>query len=119
MKAENCNVLIEEKQGFHKCEQCGEEFIKPIFATVSSRDLTDQYYACPRCLSKVRAFENQKNEETCKEQVLKKKVYNKAEILKKGLTCNYSLGHLKKRPKNTPIPEECFTCTKMIECLAS
>jgi len=31
--------------------------------------------------------------------------------------CNHYLGYLKNFPKNTPIPDECFGCLKMIECL--
>jgi len=31
--------------------------------------------------------------------------------------CNHFLGYLKKIPKNTIIPDECFGCLKMIECL--
>ena len=31
--------------------------------------------------------------------------------------CLHGLGYLKKRGKNVPIPEECFTCSKMIDCM--
>ena len=31
--------------------------------------------------------------------------------------CPYHFGYLKQHPKNTPIPNECFTCTKIMECL--
>ena len=32
--------------------------------------------------------------------------------------CRLFHGYLKKRPKNTPIPDECLICSRMIECLA-
>ncbi len=32
--------------------------------------------------------------------------------------CPHSFGYLKEHPKNTPIPNECLTCTKIMECLA-
>jgi hypothetical protein len=32
--------------------------------------------------------------------------------------CTHFLGYLKKRGKDTPFPDECLTCDKMIECLA-
>ena len=32
--------------------------------------------------------------------------------------CPYHVGYLKKRPKNTPVPEECFTCVEMIDCMS-
>lgn len=31
--------------------------------------------------------------------------------------CPYNFGYLKEHPKNTPIPNECLTCTKIMECL--
>ncbi|MFQ5999213.1 MAG: hypothetical protein ACE5J6_00410 [Candidatus Bathyarchaeia archaeon] len=31
--------------------------------------------------------------------------------------CPHHFGYLKEYPKNTPIPNECFTCTKIMECL--
>lgn len=30
--------------------------------------------------------------------------------------CKHGLGYLKALPKNTPIPEECLTCDRIIEC---
>ena len=32
------------------------------------------------------------------------------------LSCNYHLGYLSNLPKNIKIPDECYTCTKLIEC---
>lgn len=31
--------------------------------------------------------------------------------------CPHHFGYLKEHPKNTPIPNECLTCTKIMECL--
>ena len=31
--------------------------------------------------------------------------------------CLHEFGYLKNRPKNKPIPDECLTCPKMIQCL--
>lgn len=33
--------------------------------------------------------------------------------------CSYGFGHLAKRDKNTPIPDECLSCSKMLECMGS
>ena len=33
--------------------------------------------------------------------------------------CPHHFGYLNEHPKNTPIPNECLTCTKIMECLAS
>ena len=32
--------------------------------------------------------------------------------------CPYRFGYLKEHPKHTPIPNECLTCTRIMECLA-
>jgi hypothetical protein len=32
--------------------------------------------------------------------------------------CPYHFGYLREHPKNTPIPNECLTCTKIMECLS-
>lgn len=31
--------------------------------------------------------------------------------------CSHFFGYLRKIPKNTPIPDECFGCPKMVDCL--
>lgn len=31
--------------------------------------------------------------------------------------CPYRFGYLREHPKNTPIPNECLTCVKIMECL--
>lgn len=33
--------------------------------------------------------------------------------------CPHDFGYLKKRDKNTPIPDECLSCPRMMECLSS
>ena len=32
--------------------------------------------------------------------------------------CPHHFGYLKEHPKHTPIPNECLTCTRLMECLA-
>jgi hypothetical protein len=34
-----------------------------------------------------------------------------------SVKCTHFLGYLKKRSKEAPIPDECLTCDKMIECM--
>ena len=33
-----------------------------------------------------------------------------------SLECPYHIGYLKKLPEETPIPDECFRCPRMVEC---
>jgi hypothetical protein len=37
---------------------------------------------------------------------------------KNHIKCPHNFGYLYKLPKNTPIPEECFFCSRVIDCLA-
>ena len=105
-----------------KCDTCGEEFEAPLFAMVSSGYLLEEYYACPRCLSKVCTAERnnpveteEEEEEEEAETIQNFKVEDKTEDT---VVCTHYLGYLKRRPKNTPIPEECLTCSKMIDCMS-
>jgi len=106
----------ENKLGF-KCSECGEEFQKPIRATVSSNVNVHKYFACPRCLTEVSNVKDQEDVED-KETVFPKREIKKAAAkLEENVECNHFVGYLKQRPKNTPFPEECLTCSKMIDCL--
>jgi len=106
-----------ESQEFLRCEECGEEFQKPILATVSSGLIAKEYYACPRCLSKVNDAENSEDKEE-EEKPENKEDLNIMDKSEEDISCGHELGYLKKRPKGMPIPEECLVCDKMIECLA-
>lgn len=37
---------------------------------------------------------------------------------KNHIKCLHHFGFLSKLPKNIPIPEECFFCSRVIECIA-
>lgn len=101
-----------------KCDECGEKFRKPLLATISSNINIQKYYACPRCLTKVNIVEKQKREENRESVYQTKEVKKTTTKLEENVNCNHFVGYLKKRPKDTPFPEECLTCNKMIECLA-
>jgi len=36
---------------------------------------------------------------------------------KNSKTCPYHFGYLKKHAKNKPIPDECWNCSRIVECL--
>jgi DNA-directed RNA polymerase subunit RPC12/RpoP len=103
-----------------RCSTCGEEFKTPLLAMVSSGFIVEEYYACPKCLSKVGSLEQPKNLEGDEavdeaEEALEMKIEDDME---ESVACAHHLGYLKQRPKNTPIPEECLTCSKMIDCMS-
>ena len=118
LRSDDIGHSFVESQACSRCDACGEEFEKPVLATVSSGYVVKEYYACPRCLSKVGDVESRESKKEKEVQFLEKEVKIEMDTSEKGETCSHELGYLKRRPKNTPIPEECLTCNKMIECLA-
>jgi DNA-directed RNA polymerase subunit RPC12/RpoP len=100
------------------CNACGEIFDAPLLATVSSDNLVEEYYACPKCLSKVLSVERREQEEVDDIGGEDSPRDIEAEdIVAKKAGCAHHLGYLKSRPKKNTIPEECLTCSKMIECM--
>lgn len=104
------------------CEACGRTFESPIRLTNLSATPLQIYNACPFCFSKL--DENVGLEEPDNLKVLDSKdsntVLGKKQKSIKSLEptgCPHYFGYLKKRPKNTPIPEACLTCEKMIQCV--
>ena len=114
-KSESEMVYIEEDYLNFSCDECGEHYQKPILATVSANGNVQTYYACPHCLAKIDEAKTQKKEESKK---VSAKAYRRPDAkAETGTKCQHHFGYLKKRPKNTPIPDECLTCDRMIECL--
>jgi len=107
---------VNENQTAFTCGTCGEKFHKPILATVSSSGYIQKYYACPRCIVKIRDTKAQEKEEE-KATFQRGDSKKLAAVSESNFECGHFLGYLKKRSKDTPIPDECLTCNKMIECL--
>ncbi|MDH7564049.1 MAG: hypothetical protein QHH24_04080 [Candidatus Bathyarchaeota archaeon] len=87
--------------------------MSPLLATVSSNGNVQQYYACPRCITRVNKADARAREEP-------RIVVGAARRLEKPREeagCSHFVGYLNRRPKNMPIPDECLTCSKMVECL--
>lgn len=106
-----------ESKGF-TCERCERAYEKPVLASVVSSGQTQVYYACPWCLTRVSPVQA---EETFCEPASP----DRADQAKKAATvekvaaagCTHYFGYLKKREKDKPIPDECLTCSKMVDCL--
>ena len=122
MQKENLWQLDEDDcprktQRNYTCEECGVTFHNPILATVYSRGQTQKYYACPRCITRVRNAETLLKD---KAQSNSKETASEAtgpKIAQQMQTCEHFFGYLNKHPKDTLFPDECLTCTKMVECL--
>ena len=99
------------------CNECGEKFDKPLLTSISAQGLVQTYYACPRCLSKIP--ENNEKEKEENETLAPPERPEKGHPTPQNEKCPHFLGYLKKRSKETAIPESCLTCERIIECMAS
>ncbi len=132
--------LREDSQGsFYRCPnpECRKIFDKPIVLTDLSQNSTHVRSACPHCgfdlqtVSPVGA--SKKLEKAVKTPLHPEEPMERVEASKitkekqsspppKGVQarppeCRHFFGYLKKIPKNTPIPDECFGCLRMVDCL--
>jgi DNA-directed RNA polymerase subunit RPC12/RpoP len=118
LKFESARPVLSATHASSRCRTCGEKFETPLLAMVSSGYLVEEYYACPKCLSKVGDIERNKTVEVDEANEDEESLETEAEDkIEETVACAHHLGYLKWRPKNTPIPEECLTCSKMIECM--
>jgi len=117
LKLENEDYFFKDNQAGFRCSGCNGTFQKPILATISSRGCVQTYYACPRCLSKISVVKDDKNEEGKETSISMKNVKKAVVKHEDNAMCKHFLGYLKKRSKDVPIPDDCLTCDKMIECL--
>ncbi|RLI20788.1 hypothetical protein DRO54_05345 [Candidatus Bathyarchaeota archaeon] len=121
-------VNLEEGKYICPYEDCGREFEKPILVTNKSINPPQTYLGCPHCLSRidvevpeVKKVE-EKIEQTVKLAEIKKIIEKNAKKEKKKKEkeegeCPYHFGYLKEKEKDLPIPEECLTCPRMLECM--
>jgi len=106
------------------CTQCGEEFNQPLLAELHREGVIEEYFACPRCLTKVGEVERETaaEEEAVdveEDEVPAEEPINAEEVkTEERQSCPYFMGYLKKREKGTSIPEGCLTCSRMIDCLS-
>lgn len=114
---DNENDYFGEDPAVFKCNVCATAFQKPILATVSSSDSVQTYRACPHCLAKVGDAQHRKNKENEATSLSIKNVQKTATKPEEDAHYKNFFGYLNEREKDTPIPEECLTCSKMIECL--
>jgi DNA-directed RNA polymerase subunit RPC12/RpoP len=104
-----------ESRGF-TCEECGKVYEKPILANIISEGQTQEYYACPRCMTKVSETPKTIQEPQPPAQTVQAKKTTAAE--KEVVAgCAHYFGYLRKREKDKSFPDECLTCSKMVDCL--
>jgi len=95
--------------------KCGKIFSAPIELTVRAEGSLETYHACPHCFSRVSVSDNlEKSLSEVPLGVLKKA----SEVTENDVVdCAHSLGYLKTRSKDSPIPDECLTCAAILKCM--
>lgn len=122
----------------HVCAylRCGKAFETPVRLTdLSHKPSSETYYACPHCFSKVDNAEIVRSSSISSELEHlhdggygltagvggSKKAGDVAqkELSKEStLNCPHHVGYLKTRPKNEVVPDGCFLCPKILQCMA-
>ena len=138
---ENSN---ESNESFYLCpnQECRKIFQKPVVLTDLSQNAPRVYSACPHCgfdletastsavrkkttmtLKTSKPEMSAKSTETSEKPTVAKDVQKRPTAFPKSLKarppeCSHFFGYLRKIPRNTPIPDECFSCPQMVECLS-
>lgn len=97
---------------------CGKEFRQPVVLTNETETEHKKYYACPHCLSKVDlVLQDAKNFSTVKAVAsIDPKIYSYKQ--QKPENCTFYIEYLKALLDNTPLPEACLICSKVMVCIA-
>jgi len=94
-----------------KCpyQGCEKSFDKPAILTDANIIPRQTYYACPYCMSKLDiTIENMK--------VVGVKPADYPKVFDSPAKCAHYSGFLNAVPKGAPIPDECLTCPKVMQC---
>ncbi len=95
--------------------KCGKILSEPIKLTVRAEGSLETYYACPHCFSRMSFSDNL--EKGLGEAPLGALRDASKSIKNDAVYCAHSLGYLKTRPKDSPIPDECLTCSRILKCM--
>jgi len=99
--------------------KCQRKIEEPILLSNLSTASAEQYYACPHCFIKLDVIstepQKQKEEKEKKQEELPIEPPEKEE--KGPSKCAGYLGYLASLPENKPIPQECLTCPKVLDCV--
>jgi len=112
---------LPDKSGVVVCPnpECHREIEEPILLNCLSTASKEKYYACPYCFMKLDVnAENPQPQKKEKSQEQKEPSVKPPKKEAKELSqCPHDFGYLAKRPKNSPIPQECLVCSKTVECI--
>ncbi|MEM0313162.1 MAG: hypothetical protein QW056_03645 [Candidatus Bathyarchaeia archaeon] len=88
---------------------CGKSFSKPAVVTDTSVIPRETHYACPYCMSKIDVIIED-------DKIVEVKPADYPRVLDSPAKCAYHFGFLSTLPKESPIPDECLVCPKVLQC---
>ena len=103
-------------------KKCGKLITEPLrMVDLSTGSKEKVLYVCPYCMSKLKAVTRQESSPKSSVEKPDAAVEKPNEAAETGQSgpqgCLHFLGYLKGRPRNTPIPDECLTCSEAVKCM--
>ena len=119
-------------------QECRKIFQKPVALTDLSQTPPRPYSACPHCgfalkktspstvgkktmltLKTPRSPEDPvRAQPTVAKNIQERPTSSSKSLQARPPECSHFFGYLRKIPKNTSMPDECFSCLKMVECIS-
>jgi hypothetical protein len=107
--------------------KCSKEFTSPITVHDLSSANAETYDGCPYCLTAIEKTEDSDDDETEQKFENENKIDEVRSILmdansestKENLSppkCPKHFGYLNQRPRGERTPDECMSCSKLIDC---
>ena len=92
--------------------ECKKGFEKPLMLTDFSKTPRETYYACPHCLTKVDVVVKDSGAGSGSVSVKTSENF----VGRPPAECSHHFGYLKSLPREATIPDECLTCSKLLQC---
>ena len=112
-------IPIEKEEMDSKIEEDIEiEKIQPETKISEKNILENENNSRPKLFKRIKSLiDNNEQSKTSLKKETKKEIPDKKE--KDGSDCPENFGYLAKRPKESPIPQLCLSCPKMVDCMLS
>jgi hypothetical protein len=110
----------------HTCQnpQCGKTFSAPLTVVNLSLQNSEPYPACPHCLMHIDTQEKPSKTETILDNEISKVIEETPSLAERQTSremkkpgCAHHLGYLSERSSQEKMPEECITCTELVDCM--
>jgi len=112
------NLSTTPAEQYLACPHC---FIKLTEDAENDESITEESTTTPsvhpslgRVLDAISAQPQREKEEKTKEEATAKTPETEGEELS---GCSYNFGYLANRPRDAPIPQECLTCQRIVDCM--